>query len=166
MWAYFANHILLRAFFAQKDTRTPMHLALWRAIVNILLVTTLVFTPLAAGAFGLATAVTSSVHALLLVWILHRRWGRIGLGRILRSVARTAVATACMAGAILAACRFWPADAAALEHWSEAGKLTAACILCGGVAFLAAAWVMRSGELAELWGAARRDRSNAPPEPL
>ncbi|MDP7636256.1 MAG: murein biosynthesis integral membrane protein MurJ [Phycisphaerae bacterium] len=166
MWAYFANHILLRAFFAQKDTRIPMHLALWRAIVNILLVMTLVFTPLAAGVFGMATAVTSSVHALVLVWILHRRWGHIGLGRILRSVVRTAVATACMAGAILAVCRFWPADAASLEHWTEAGKITGVCIVCGGVAFLVAAWAMRSRELAELWGAARHEQPDEPAEPL
>jgi len=156
MWAYFANHILLRAFFSQKDIRTPLRLALWRAGINILLVTTLVFTPLRAGAIGLATAITSSVHALVLVWVLHRRWGRIGLGEILASLARTAFATACMGGAVLGVLLLWPGGFSPGRHWTETGRLTALCVFCGAAAFLAAARAVRCPELAELWGAVHK----------
>ncbi len=106
MWAYFSNHVLLRAFFSQKDVMTPLKASIVRAGINVLLVGGLIFTPLGAGAMGLATAVTSSGYALLLVWILHRRWGRIGLGAIMTSLLRIAIATGAMLGAILAGWKY------------------------------------------------------------
>ena len=152
MWAYFCNHILLRAFFAQKDTRTPLRVSCAMAGVNMLLVIGLVFTPLKAGAFGLATAITSTTNALLLVWVLRRRWGRIGLRRILASLARTIMATAALAAPVLAVLQW---GRPLVGGWGWAGKLAAGAIastgvVAGALAFLLAAWAMRCEELGEL----------------
>lgn len=147
MWAYFWNHVLLRAFFAQKSTRTPLVVACVLAGVNLLLVLGGIFTPLKAGAVGLATAVTSSANALILIWVLSRRWGGLGGGRILVSLGRTAVATASMTAVVLLL----------RAHLGAAGDaaMLAACIPAGAATFLAVAWALRCPELRELWGKRR-----------
>ncbi|MFW6062261.1 MAG: murein biosynthesis integral membrane protein MurJ [Planctomycetota bacterium] len=154
MWAFFANHILLRAFFAQKDTRTPLRVAALLTIGNVLLVTGLVWTPLREGALGLATAATSSINMLLLTYILRRRWGRLGLGRIVRSVARTAIATAAMGGVIVVlawAIRTWlePAETGVMIR---AGALTVGGVLGGAGTFIGVARLLGAPEIGELLG--------------
>jgi putative peptidoglycan lipid II flippase len=102
MWAYFCNQILLRAFFAQKDTRTPLRISCLLAAVNILLVMGGIFTPLGAGAIGLATAITAAANTLVLTIVLRRRWGRIGARKLAVSIARTGVSTGLMVATLLA----------------------------------------------------------------
>ena len=153
MWAYFARHILLRAFFAQKDVATPLKISCVLAAANILLVGILVFTPLGAGAIGLATAITATAAALLFSWVLHRRWGRIGLPAIMSSLGRILIATALMAGAMLAAQHL-------LRPMGEYSKRSAAMsvaagVVSGGIVFLVAAAVLRCKELPEFRGALR-----------
>ena len=150
MWAYFCNHILLRVFFAQKDTRTPLRLACLLALVNMVLVMTLIFTPLRARAIGLATACTASVNVLLLVWVLQRRWGGLEPREILLSLARTAAGSAVLAGAVLAVCHCLRQSAEGLGPKAGAGLLIAAAVPAGMVAFLAAAMILRCPELREL----------------
>ncbi len=164
MWAYFCNHILLRAFFAQKDVRTPLLVSLIRAVVNVLLVATLIFTPLLAGAIGLATAVTSTANAFVLIWVLRRRWGRIGFGRITLSLIKTAIATAIMTGAICLTWRYaWPLlahiDPRLAGDWTSdslpAVTLLVLCILTGLITYLLASIILRCPELSELLGRKR-----------
>ena len=140
---------------------TPLKASIVRAGVNVLLVGGLIFTPLGAGAMGLATAITSSGYALLLVWILHRRWGRIGLGEIITSLLRIAVSTAAMLGAMLLAREFivpllgrisprfgsgnWQGD------WVPAVSLLVVCTSVGLGTYLLAAKILRCPELGELF---------------
>ncbi len=159
MWAYFCNHILLRAFFAQQDTATPLKVSMVLAGVNILLVVTLVFTPLRAGAMGLATAAAAAVNMLLLTWVLRRRWGRIGFSRILRSLTRTAIASAGMAGAVVGIqyiIGVWTADWTGTRE--RAGEVIAllAAVVAGAAVFAGLAALLRSEELPEVLGAVRR----------
>jgi len=157
MWAYFCRHILLRAFFAQKDIATPLKISCVMAALNVLLVASLVFTPLRGAAIGLATAATASTNALLLAWVLHRRLGRLGLQNIMFSLVRVAVATAGMALAIAASRHLVAplADSAKLA----AAWTVAAGVLAGGIAFAGVAKVLRCAELGELWGSVRRGAS-------
>jgi putative peptidoglycan lipid II flippase len=142
MGAYFCNHILLRAFFARKDTRVPLLLACVLAGVNILLVVGGMFTPLKSGAIGAATAATSTLNAAALVWVLRRRLGGIGGRRLLTSVARTIVACVVMVAAMWAIWHFAAPD----ESW----KIILFCVPTGLAAFLASAVALRCPELREL----------------
>ncbi|MGC9454262.1 MAG: murein biosynthesis integral membrane protein MurJ [Phycisphaerae bacterium] len=161
MWAYFCNHILLRAFFAQQDTSTPLKVSLVLTSVNILLVVTLIFTPLRAGAMGLATAAAAAVNVLLLTWVLRRRWGRIGFRRILRSLARTAVAAGCMAGAVVAVqYLFGTVTDGWTDEWTGEVVALLAAVVAGGGVYAAVAAILRSEELPELLGAVRRKVSS------
>jgi len=156
MWAYFWNHVLLRAFFSQQDTRTPLVLFSVLAVCNAALVIGGLFTPLKAGAIGLATAVTQSLAAVALTGVLRRRWGRLGLGRIAASAVRAAVASACMAGALMLALAFLPAPLAGLGKPAGDIILLAAAVVVGTAVFAVAALALRCPELPELYGAARR----------
>ena len=152
MPAYFCVHILLRAFFARKETRTPMILSAILAGANVLLVLGGIFTPLRSRALGLATAITSAVNAIVLAWVLRRRLGRLGLRTVAASTLRVAGATAAMA-AVVAAVR-WPL-APAFDHaaaWlGRPGAaqllLVVAGVAAGGAVFLLAARLLRCEEL-------------------
>ncbi|MFP4053000.1 MAG: murein biosynthesis integral membrane protein MurJ [Phycisphaerae bacterium] len=155
MWAYFANHILLRAFFSQKDTMTPLKISLVLTVLNMLLVAVGVFSPLRGGAVGLATAFTASVQAVTLAWVLRRRWGRIGLRRIAVSVARTVAASGGMAAAVWGTYRY--AGGLVSSFADPGGKPAvglslAAAIAVGMLTYLLAVVAMRCPELGELLG--------------
>jgi len=153
MWAYFCNHILLRAFFAQKDSRTPLRVSVMLAAVNMALVGGLVFTPLKGGAMGLATATTASISTLVFTWILRSRWGRIGLRSIIASLGRILIASAAMCGAIIGGMVIMMTGPLDTATNTQAGLTLLVCIPAGMVVFLAVAWILRSTELGELWAA-------------
>jgi putative peptidoglycan lipid II flippase len=156
LWAYFANHILLRAFFAQKDARTPLRISCMLSGVNILLVATLVFTALGPGAIGLATALTASINTLLLTSVLRRRWRRIGGRELAVSVGRTLTASGAMAGAIWAVKDLLlPATDWAGATTIGAGVTVAASASAGIAAFFLACLLLRSPEVRELLGRAK-----------
>ncbi len=142
MAAYFCNHILLRAFFARKDTRTPLLLACVLAPLNMALVVGGIFTPLRSGAFGAATAATSTLNVAGLVFVLRHRLGGIGGRKLLVSALRTSVACAVMAAAIWAVWYF----TTPCESW----KIILFCVPTGAAAFLIVAATLRCPELREL----------------
>lgn len=155
MAAYFFNHILLRAFFAIQQTRRPMLLACCLVGVNLLLVIVGIHTPLRGSAIGLATAITSTLNAALLIVDLRKRWGRIGLSRILRSLLRVAVVTAAMGGAVAAVLHFGPAGLAGMLGWSPTGTagrvaVLAGAVLGGGAVYLLGARLLGMEELREI----------------
>jgi len=151
MWAYCSYQILARAFYACKDTRTPLKVSCSLAVVNIILLVVLIW-PMGPGAFGLSTAITFAANAIILTLILRRRLGRLGGRKIMASIVRTAVACAVMAAVV-----YW------LRGYMEARNVNnllvlAACVPAGAVVFVAAAWVMRSPEIHEFRGPRIGDR--------
>lgn len=159
MWAYFCNQILLRAFFSQQDVRTPLKLSIVLSSLNIVLVATLVFSPLRAGAIGLATATTSTINSLVLILLLRHRWGRIGFRRIAMALAKTVLATAGMTAAIWGVWRYvfpfiqrlHPALGRDWKtHFAPSAVLLATAILAGIAAYLLIAHALRCEELREL----------------
>lgn len=101
MWAFCAQQVLLRAFYAQKDTRTPLRVACTMMVLNFLLNLVFIWVPgVRHGAFGLSTSITAILNVIVLAFILRRRLGRLGLRSLSFSVARIAVATGVMAAAV------------------------------------------------------------------
>ena len=156
MWAYFCNHILLRAFFAQKDSRTPLLMSCGLSGLNILLVATLIFTPLTYGAIGLATAITASLNTAGLTWVLKRRWGRIGGRAVAVSTLRTLAGAGAMAGAIVAsrwaAAALWTGPVAST---ARTATILTVCMVAGSAAFLAVTRLLGASEISELLGGRR-----------
>ena len=97
--AYFAQHVLVRVFYALKDSRTPARIAASMVLLNFAMNITLVFW-LEERGLALATAVCGIIQA---AW-LARRLGRVLPGIPWASIRdgglRMLLATAVMAGAL------------------------------------------------------------------
>jgi putative peptidoglycan lipid II flippase len=153
--AYFCSHILLRAFFARQDTRTPMYSAIVCTVLSLLLVYVGIYSPLRSASLGLATAVTAIINVFWLLWVLHLKIGKLGMRSLLASTARTAAATAAMAAVMLAS--QW------IIRWGAAAYLPGrtriallvelvAAIVLGTAVFFLAARTLGCRELGELRG--------------
>lgn len=84
--AYFVQHLLVRAFYALQDSRTPARTAVVMVCVNFALNMVLVF-PLQERGLGLSTSITAIAQAGYLAWRLHRRvpgvaWRPLGLAAV------------------------------------------------------------------------------------
>jgi putative peptidoglycan lipid II flippase len=90
-----------RAFFAEKDTVTPLIIATGSAVVNIAL-GVLLMQPLGAGGLALANSLAITAEVLVLMAILRRRWGGVEGRAILRSLVRVLMASLVMGAAVIA----------------------------------------------------------------
>jgi putative peptidoglycan lipid II flippase len=148
IWAYSANHIFLRAFYAMEDIRTPLRIALLAAGLNLLLNLILVW-PLAEGGLAISTVVAAIFKCGVLAWLLNVRCAHLEWRAIRSSAVKTLVAAAAMGVVTWAAVR-WAAPMLPL-----AGRALCAVQLFGGIAvggavFALAARLLRMSELGDL----------------
>jgi putative peptidoglycan lipid II flippase len=95
-----ALELAARAYFAQKDTVTPLLIAAGSAATNILLGIALMGV-MGYGGLALANSIAVSGEVLVLLAILRKRLGGVEGLQTAQSVARVLVASACMGVAIL-----------------------------------------------------------------
>jgi putative peptidoglycan lipid II flippase len=140
--AFMLSKVLLPAFYARQDTKTPMRAAIWTVVVNVVL-TIAITTPLwlrgvegAHGGIALATALAGIFH----VWLLRRYVRRAGLHRAepgwMVFAMRMLAACAVMAAVVLAV-RIWIGDWDSLGGLARVWWLLAA-VAAGGVTYVAA----------------------------
>lgn len=70
--AFCAIKIISSAFYAQKDTKTPVKVALWCILLNFIINLSLMF-PLKQGGIALGTAISSITNCLILTYIFKKR---------------------------------------------------------------------------------------------
>lgn len=133
-------NLVLRAFYAQKDTATPVRAAILSFIVNLALSIGLM-GPL--GTVGLAVA--GNVAIIVQAWYLQRQLtrGQDGLrfGHLARDLAKVVAASAAM-GAVVAA--GWWAWSRSVPATTAGDALGLALLIGGGVAIYAAMlWVAK-----------------------
>ena len=100
LWAFSAVRIVVSTFYALQDTRTPVISATISIAANILLGMALMGPMLHCG-LALATALSSMVNLVLLVYELRKKLGVIRWRRIVSSGLKTLTASAMMAVAVL-----------------------------------------------------------------
>ncbi|MBN1393294.1 MAG: murein biosynthesis integral membrane protein MurJ [Sedimentisphaerales bacterium] len=145
MAAYCSYQILTRAFYSFKDTVTPLKISCWLVLVNLGMLVPMLWVPsLGAGAFGLSTAITFTINAVILMYLLRKRLGLFGGRKILISVARTVVGSAVMAGVVY----LLREQLGDVRNW----VVVAVCVPAGAISFFAAVWLLRAPELGELMG--------------
>jgi putative peptidoglycan lipid II flippase len=147
LYAYAGRDTLTRVFYAHHDTRTPVKISVATVVVNIGL-SYLFMQFLGVGGLTLGTTVALSLNFLVLLYLLRRKIGPIGLGRLGRSFGRVAVASVVM-GVVI-----WLLDSALARALGETTGSDAARVVVGLVAgvtaYVLVARLMRSPELAEL----------------
>jgi putative peptidoglycan lipid II flippase len=157
MWAYCTYQILARAFYAVKDTKTPLKISCILSVVNLILLLALVWIPgMGPGALGLSTTITFSINAAILIYLLRKRLGLLGGRKIAISLMRTLVACAVMA-AVVYFLRWYMRD---MNNW----LLLGVCISVGAAVFIAVAWLLGASELTELRGSAKLAKETPPQE--
>ena len=95
IWAFEAQMVITRVFFVLKDTRTPTIVALCMIALNITLNLTLVWF-LQEGGIALSTTLAAIIQGAILLLILRKRLGRLGVRSMLSSVGMELLATIVM----------------------------------------------------------------------
>jgi putative peptidoglycan lipid II flippase len=141
------SKLLMRAFHARRDQRTPMRISLAMVTLNLALNLVLVRTPLREAGLALATAVSSFIGCAVYLVLLHRH----GTGALIdwRGLVRPFIASLVMAAAVIALLWWWPQPPG---HGSgmAALRLGAAVALGMGlyVAIAGTAWLRRRSRAA------------------
>jgi putative peptidoglycan lipid II flippase len=138
--------IIVPAFYALHDTRTPVKVAFFAMLINVAL--NLVFLrPLQNGGPALATSLSALFNSLSLLTIFYRRYGSFGVSGIMHSVLKFGIASVAL-GAVAYGVIHWPG----LYGGRVAQKAAALALAIGSsvATYFAVAFLLQSPELAEL----------------
>jgi putative peptidoglycan lipid II flippase len=132
IWAYSLLQIVSRGYYALGDTRTPTIWAGINLVANLAVELPLLWTPLRESGMAVATATVFGIQAPLMLWLLSRRAGGIGLRGSIGVVGKMLIATTLMA-ATLAALPLLPS----WTSWHSGLKLAVQLPIGGAVYFTA-----------------------------
>ena len=158
--AFSMMKVIIPAFYALKDTRTPVIIAFLSMLLNVAL-NFAFFRPLQVGGPALATSLAAFFSAIALVTLFVRRQGSIGLGSILVSLGRFLAASALLAlaaGYLINIPGFYYD-----QGWVQRIFALAITIAAAASVYFGAAWVLRCPELGEMWSVFRTRRQEPTP---
>lgn len=157
--------VLARAFYAGKDTLTPVIAAFIAVAINVGLGIALVGR-MGLGALSLAIAIAAWIECLFLLVVLRRRYPTLDLRGIGRAFVEAAVASAAAGGAALGAFALLEGAVAGLPEKAAQALLLVLPGAAGLAAFLAVSVALRIPELptivAVMADLVRRPRSPGP----
>jgi putative peptidoglycan lipid II flippase len=156
--------VLVPAFYAGQDTRTPVKVGVLCMVLNLVLNVAFILTwpqPIKHAGLACATVISEGVYALILAALIHRRLGSPGWGRIGVGFLKAAVAATGMALLVGAASRLLPGWFAGLPLPAKIEQILSvfAAMALGIVAYLLAACILRARELREVLGVLKRKRA-------
>ena len=139
--AYFMHHLLVRAYFALQDAKTPVKISVRMVAANFVLNCILIW-PLGVGGLALSTAFCASLQAVILLWLLLKRYNlSLKNGLALNLVkSTTAVVIMTLGGWI---------TLRLLAEASSVKQLAAAVSVCG-VLYVVTSILLRNKELSAL----------------
>jgi putative peptidoglycan lipid II flippase len=151
--AYVLIKVLTPGFYARQDTRTPVRVAVFSMLFNLVGNLTLIW-PLGHVGVAVSTAIAAWVNVLVLYWLLHRRDQLRMDARFKAKAVRILGASAAMGVAL------WLANPFLDQHMARGvtERVVALALLCGvgGLVYGVAALVLRTYSLSELRGLFRR----------
>jgi putative peptidoglycan lipid II flippase len=153
LWAFSTIRVVVAAFYALQDTKTPVRIAIVALVVNTVMSVLLMF-PLKHGGLALATSIASAVNVVTLSVILARRIGPFLDREFYQSVLKVFTASFVMWGAIELTnyLLVWRDDGPFNERLTA---LTAA-IAVGMATFFIASYLLKSREMARVLETVRR----------
>jgi len=153
LWAFAGVRVVVQAFYALQDTRTPVRAAVAAMLINIAL-NLLFMGPMRHTGLALATSISSIINFVWLLYLLMQRQGGFDLGELLRAHGKVILAS------LTVIAIGWPISAMGLWHqdgrsWLK-GCWLAAGLTGGVISFcLVSAW-LGSEELAVVWQLVRK----------
>jgi putative peptidoglycan lipid II flippase len=146
--------IIVPAFYALEDTRTPVKMAFIGMFLNVAL-NILLIRPLRNGGPALATSISAFFNSISLLVIFYKRHGSFGVRSIVRSIAKF-IGSSIALGIVVWIMIDWPGFYGG--RMMQRVFALAATIGAATITYFAAARLMNSRELAEL-RAVRASRS-------
>ena len=99
IWAFSLQQIINRAYYALHDTMTPLIMSIVTLSVNLAVELPLVWTNLGEAGMAAGTLASFSAQALVMLFLLDRRVGGLGLRRSAGPILKMVVATGLMGAA-------------------------------------------------------------------
>jgi putative peptidoglycan lipid II flippase len=96
IWAFSMQQVLNRAFYALHDMRTPLWTTGANLLVNLVVEIPLLWTPLGESAMAVGTAVSFALQSVLMLYLLRRRVGPLGLSKSVKPLVTMIAGTALM----------------------------------------------------------------------
>jgi len=96
IWAFSLQQIVSRAYYALHDTTTPLVLSVVTLAINLVVEMPLVWTRLGEAGMAAGTLVSFAAQAVLMLFLLDRRMGGLGLRESAGTIAKMFVATGIM----------------------------------------------------------------------
>ncbi len=159
VFAVSAVRTIVPMFHALGDTRSPVG----ASIVNLVVFFSVsLLTMETMGHVGLALGISLAalVQLVVLLSLLRRKVGPLGLAEVATSALRSTVASAVMGGALFGLLNVLPLESS--QSSLIGAGLLILLVVAGGGAFLGAATMIRCTELRELRDALRRKRPGRP----
>jgi len=98
--AYAITKVLASAFYSFQETKTPVKVAAFAMLMNVVLILMLM-KPMGVGGLALATAISSYINSITLAYILRKKIGPLGIKKILVVLVKVSIACALMAAACM-----------------------------------------------------------------
>ncbi len=134
------NNILARAFFALRDTTTPMKISVFCLMVNLAL-SVLLVQPFREAGLGVANTATAAMNTGLLFYALRKKLSRLEMGS-LRSSVLSLLAAAVLAGAVAwGISRFWDFRLGHATLGLKMGIVFVPAIMAGIIYWALAVWL-------------------------
>lgn len=143
IWAFGINQLVVRAYYATGDVRTPLKAALGNMGVNLCLNLVLVQTPLREAGLALSSAITGTLQVIWLMWRLDRQVRTIQWGLVASRVSRILIAALFMGVLVSLVDRLYFCD----QH--NAVRLPV-LIAAGGATYVLGALILKVRELREM----------------
>jgi len=140
---YFLQHVIVRAFYAMKDSASPARIALYLVVVDLVLNLMLVF-PLEERGLALTTAICAAIQVAWLLKKLRCALPEISWPDILRSGGKTLVATSAMTLVLIPASMFLRSGTYVPAHPVVS---LATLVILGAVVYIATAFWLRIDEV-------------------
>ncbi len=142
--AFAGVRIIVPAFYALQDTKTPVKVAFVALLANAGLGSVLM-VPLRHGGLAFATSLAAGLNFTLLAILLKRKLGRLGAAKIIRSFLKSMGASGLMGVVIYAICSGGTWDTTGVT--AEKISLLIGAILVGILVYAAACYLLGSEEL-------------------
>lgn len=149
LWAIAGVRVTLPVFYALHDTKTPVKVGV-ASLIATLVFSLLLMGPLQHGGLALAVTLSAMVNLFLLLVLLRRKLGPLGLTAALRSGVKVLLASLGMAAfcvAFLARSGWLTSEGA----WAKVLHLSM-LIAAGALIFFVLSWMLRCQEIGYLRG--------------
>lgn len=145
--------VVVPAFYSKQDTKTPLKAAVVGLVANLFFNLTLMF-PLGIAGIALSTSLATYINLIILLWLLRRKVGLLGLRGISRTGIKVTLASLPMAG--VAYGLWWYLDRLlGRSNSAQVVVISVVIVMAVGV-YIAVAKLLRVEEIDEALGIVKR----------